>query len=25
VWGGLPVGTTTHKGDALFPRLDTGE
>ena len=22
-WGGLPVGTTTHKGDALFPRLDT--
>ena len=25
VWGGLPVGTATHKGDALFPRLDTGE
>jgi len=23
VWGGLPVGTATHKGDALFPRLDT--
>jgi len=25
VWGGLPVGTATHKGDALFPRLDAGE
>src|SRR5436190_18083325 len=24
-WGGLAVGTATHKGDALFPRLDTGE
>jgi methionyl-tRNA synthetase len=25
VWGGLPAGTATHKGDALFPRLDAGE
>jgi methionyl-tRNA synthetase len=25
VWGGLPVGTVTHKGDALFPRLDAEE
>ncbi len=22
-WGGLTAGTTTTKGDALFPRLDT--
>jgi len=22
-WGGLPPGTTTAKGDALFPRLDS--
>jgi methionyl-tRNA synthetase len=21
-WGRLPVGTRTHKGDALFPRVD---
>ena len=25
VWGGLPVGTATHKGDALFPRLEAGD
>jgi methionyl-tRNA synthetase len=25
VWGQLPVGTTTHKGDALFPRLELAE
>ena len=25
VWGGLPVGTVAHKGDALFPRLEAGE
>jgi methionyl-tRNA synthetase len=25
VWGGLPAGTATHKGDALFPRLDAEE
>jgi methionyl-tRNA synthetase len=25
VWGQLPVGTVTHKGDALFPRLDAAE
>jgi methionyl-tRNA synthetase len=24
-WGGLPAGTVTHKGDALFPRLDAEE
>jgi len=24
VWGGLAVGTTTTKGDSLFPRLDAG-
>jgi hypothetical protein len=22
-WGGLAVGTTTTKGDPLFPRLDS--
>jgi methionyl-tRNA synthetase len=25
VWGGLPVGTATHKGDALFPRHDADD
>jgi methionyl-tRNA synthetase len=25
VWGQLPVGTATHKGDALFPRLELAE
>jgi methionyl-tRNA synthetase len=25
VWGGLPLGTVTRKGDALFPRLDAAE
>ncbi len=24
VWGGLAVGTTTTKGDSLFPRLEAG-
>jgi hypothetical protein len=25
VWGLLPVGTASHKGDALFPRLETAD